>query len=149
MHFEAGHRYRIKLEWTKDQNMETMQLLWKPPASSSATSLWSEVGDGIDYYFVYGPELDKVVAGYRRVTGPGADDPALGAGALAEPAALRDLEGEPRRRRRLPHARHPLRHIVQDWFYWKEDSWGSHEFDPARFPDPDEWVRDIHAEHAR
>ena len=39
----------------------------------------------------------------------GADDPALGAGAVAKPAALRDSEGEPRRRRRLPQARHPLR----------------------------------------
>ena len=38
----------------------------------------------------------------------------------------------------------PFDNIVQDWFYWKEDSWGSHEFDPHRFPDPDEWVRDIH-----
>ena len=33
------------------------------------TSLWSEVGDGIDYYFVYGPKLDRVVAGYRALTG--------------------------------------------------------------------------------
>ncbi len=30
----------------------------------------------------------------------------------------------------------PLDNIVQDWFYWKEDQWGSHEFDPSRFPDP-------------
>ena len=45
-HFEAGHTYRIKLEWSKDQGIETMRLQWKTPASSSATSLWSEVGDG-------------------------------------------------------------------------------------------------------
>ena len=38
----------------------------------------------------------------------------------------------------------PFDNIVQDWFYWKEDTWGSHEFDPKRFPDPDKWVRDIH-----
>ena len=30
----------------------------------------------------------------------------------------------------------PFDNIVQDWFYWKADAWGSHEFDPARFPDP-------------
>ena len=35
-------------------------------SATPSTSLWSEVGDGIDYSFVYGPELDKVVAGYRR-----------------------------------------------------------------------------------
>jgi alpha-D-xyloside xylohydrolase len=33
---------------------------------------------------------------------------------------------------------------VQDWFYWKADQWGSHQFDPARFPDPAGWIRDIH-----
>ena len=49
--------------------METVRLLWKTPAKERSTSLWSEVGDGVDYYFVYGPALDRVVAGYRRLTG--------------------------------------------------------------------------------
>src|SRR6185503_12383106 len=71
---QAKRRHKIKLEWTKDQNQETVQLLWKPPLplpnpAPASTSLWSEVGDGIDYTFVYGPDVDKVVAGYRRVTG--------------------------------------------------------------------------------
>jgi alpha-D-xyloside xylohydrolase len=47
------------------------------------------------------------------------------------------------RRRKIP-----FDNIVQDWFYWKEDSWGSHEFDPARFPDPDGWIKAIHEQHA-
>ncbi len=38
----------------------------------------------------------------------------------------------------------PLDNIVQDWFYWKEDQWGSHEFDPARYPDPDGMVKELH-----
>ena len=29
----------------------------------------SEVADVIDYYFFYGPDLDKVIAGYRELTG--------------------------------------------------------------------------------
>jgi alpha-D-xyloside xylohydrolase len=39
--------------------------------------------------------------------------------------------------------------IVQDWMYWKEDSWGSHEFDKTRFPDPDGWIKSIHDLNAR
>ena len=31
--------------------------------------MWSEVGEGIDYYFIYGPEIDQVVAGYPALTG--------------------------------------------------------------------------------
>ena len=30
----------------------------------------------------------------------------------------------------------PVDNIVQDWNYWKLDSWGSHEFEAARYPNP-------------
>jgi alpha-D-xyloside xylohydrolase len=42
----------------------------------------------------------------------------------------------------------PFDTIVQDWQYWRPDAWGSHEFDRTRFPDPDGWVKAIHAQHA-
>jgi len=32
-------------------------------------SLWSEVADNVDYTFFYGPSLDAVIGGYRRLTG--------------------------------------------------------------------------------
>ena len=147
---EAKRRHKIRLEWSKDQGMETVQLLWKTPAPrSETTSLWSEVGDGIDYYFVYGPELDKVVAGYRRITGPAPMIPrwALGLWQSRQryetaKASLDVVDGF--RSRGIP-----FDNIVQDWFYWKEDTWGSHEFDKLRFPDPDGWIRKIHEKHAR
>jgi alpha-D-xyloside xylohydrolase len=172
---EAKRRYKIRLEWSKDQGMETVQLLWKTPldmgssedpitprdgtrpaklaaphaTSPQTTSLWSEVGDGIDYYFVFGPELDKVVAGYRRITGPAPMIPrwALGLWQSRQryetaKASLDVVDGF--RSRGIP-----FDNIVQDWFYWKEDTWGSHEFDKLRFPDPDGWVRKIHEKHAR
>jgi alpha-D-xyloside xylohydrolase len=152
---EAGRRAKIRLEWSKDQNMETVQLLWKPPAATTpgapapTTSLWSEVGDGVDYYFVFGPELDGVVAGYRRVTGPAPMLPRWALGLWqsrqryeTSKQSLDVVDGF--RKRGIPFDT-----IVQDWFYWKENAWGSQEFDPARFPDPDRWVRDIHAKHSR
>jgi len=174
---EANRRTKIRLEWSKDQNMETVQLLWKTPLnmepsegsmtsrdgtqraklaaphatvpSPQSTSLWSEVGDGIDYYFVYGPQLDNVVAGYRRITGPAPMIPrwALGLWQSRQryETAKESLDAVDGFRSRGI----PFDNIVQDWFYWKEESWGSHEFDPIRFPDPDGWVRKIHDKHAR
>ncbi len=149
---EGKRRHKLRLEWSKDQNMETVQLLWKPPApaaTSPSTSLWSEVGDGIDYTFVYGPDLDRVVAGYRRITGQAPMIPRWALGLWqsrqryeTSKQSLDVVDGF--RARGIP-----FDNIVQDWFYWKEDSWGSQAFDPARFPDPDKWVRDIHARHAR
>jgi alpha-D-xyloside xylohydrolase len=144
VHLEAGHRYRLKLEWTRDQGEETMQLFWKTPAPSPDTSLWSEVGDGVDYYFMYGPEIDQVIAGYRRVTGEAPLMPLWAYGLWqcrqryeTQQQSLDVLEGF--RSRNIP-----IDNIVQDWFYWKADQWGSHEFDPARFPDPEGWIKTIH-----
>ena len=48
------------------------------------------------------------------------------------------------RRRRIP-----VDNIVQDWQYWLDDQWGSHEFDPARYPDPEGMLDSVHAMHGR
>lgn len=150
VHLEAKHRYSLKLEWTRDQGEETMQLFWKTPAVSADTSLWSEVGDGIDYYFMYGPEIDQVIAGYRRISGQAPMMPRWAFGLWqcrqryeTQQQSLDILEGF--RSRNIP-----IDNIVQDWFYWKADQWGSHQFDPQRFPDPEGWIRTIHDKyHAR
>jgi len=147
IHFEAGHQYHLKLEWTKEQGMETLQLFWKKPSPDTGTSLWSEVGEGIDYYFVYGPELNRVVAGYRQITGQAPMMPEWAFGLWqcrqryqTQQESLDVLAGY--RQRGIP-----IDNIVQDWFYWKEDQWGSHQFDPARFPDPVGWIRGLHTKY--
>ncbi len=135
VHLEVKHHYRLKLEWTRDQEEETMQLFWKTPAVNADTSLWSEVGDGIDYYFMYGPEIDQVIAGYRRISGQAPMMPRWAFGLWqcrqryeTQQQSLDIFEGF--RSRNIP-----IDNIVQDWFYWKADQWGSHQFDPERFPD--------------
>jgi alpha-D-xyloside xylohydrolase len=144
----AGRRYAIKVEWSKDQG-DTCQLRWKTPNPSSDTSLWSEVGDGVDYYFLYGPDLDAVVAGYRHVTGQAPMMPRWAFGFWQSRERYKtqqeslDVLAEFRRR----HI--PLDVMVQDWQYWKIDQWGSHQFDKERFPDPDAWIRQIHEQHAK
>jgi alpha-D-xyloside xylohydrolase len=149
VHLEAKHRYRVGLEWTKDQDgLVAMNLTWKTPSPEQTTSLWSEVGDGIDYYFVYGPEPDQVIAGYRQITGPAPMMPVWAFGLWQSrqryktaQESLDVIDGF--RSRNIP-----FDNIVQDWFYWRENAWGSHEFDPARFPDPAGWVRSVHNKHA-
>ncbi|HET7535541.1 MAG TPA: TIM-barrel domain-containing protein, partial [Candidatus Didemnitutus sp.] len=145
---EAGKHHRVKMEWIRDQTMPTVRLRWKTPPHDDATSLWSEVGEGIDYYFVYGPKLDEVVAGYRRLTGAAPLMPVWAFGLWQSRQRYEtsqqslDVVTEFRKRRI------PFDNIVQDWFYWKADAWGSHQFDPERFPDPDAWVKAVHAQHA-
>jgi alpha-D-xyloside xylohydrolase len=144
VHFNAGQRYHLKMEWTKEQGMETVELLWKTPSHSPDTSLWSEVGKGIDYYFVYGPELDKVIAGYRQITGPAPMMPEWIFGFWQSRQRYKTQQESLDVLAKYRSLGVPIDNIVQDWLYWREDQWGSHEFDPTRFPDTDGWIRDIH-----
>ena len=144
---EAGHKYSIKIE-TDNEQESTFKFLWKTPPASHNTSLWSEVGDGEDYYFVYGPKIDDVIAGYRFLTGRANMMPQWAFGLWQSrqryETAQQSLDVLSEFRRREI----PFDNIVQDWQYWKPDSWGSHEFDHSRFPDPDGWIKAIHAQHA-
>jgi alpha-D-xyloside xylohydrolase len=155
---QANKRYPIKVEWSREQGT-VLQLQWKTPVSASAarnpactcgapTSLWSDVGDKIDYYFVYGPKADKIIAGYRQLTGAAPMMPIWAFGLWQSrqryETARQSLDVVAGFRQR--HI--PFDNIVQDWQYWPRDKWGSHEFDRARFPDPDAWVKAIHEQHA-
>lgn len=144
---QAGRRCRLRLDWTRDQGADTMRLFWKTPSADASTSLWSQVGDGLDYDFVYGPSLDTVIAGYRRLTGTAPLMPQWAYGLWqsreryqTQQQSLEVVDGF--RSRGIP-----FDNIVQDWFYWPAAEWGSHTFDPARFPDPVGWIDTIHARH--
>lgn len=143
----AGKHYSLRIE-TDGENQSLMHFLWKPPVASTGTSLWSEVGDRVDYSFVYGPSLDSVVAGYRTLTGRAVMMPqwifGLWQSRQRYETAKQSLDVVHEFRTR----KIPFDNIVQDWQYWKPDSWGSHEFDRTRFPDPKGWIDAIHAQHA-
>ncbi|HVT81047.1 MAG TPA: TIM-barrel domain-containing protein, partial [Phycisphaerae bacterium] len=151
--FAANSKHKIKIEFVKDQG-NTISLTWKAPdaQTNGNTSLWSQVAGGIDYYFIYGGTgagaIDKVIAGYRTLTGQAPMMPQWAFGLWqcrqryeTQQASLDVIKGF--RDRKIP-----FDNIVQDWMYWRQDDWGSHNFDPQRFPNPDQWVKDIHAQNA-
>ena len=115
-----------------------------PEPDRHSLTLSSELGHGLDYYFVGGSNLDEVIAGYRTLTGKAPIMPkwAYGFWQSRQRYETQDqLLGVLReyRKRGLP-----LDNIVQDWLYWPQDSWGCHCFDPARFPNPQAMVDEIH-----
>jgi len=104
----------------------------------------SEVADVIDYYFIYGPETDKIVAAYRELTGPA---PMFGKWAYGfwqcknRYKSQEEILGVARKYREL-HL--PADNIVQDWFWWNHK--GEHVFN-KNYPDPKGMVDDLHKEN--
>jgi alpha-D-xyloside xylohydrolase len=116
--------------------------------STGTTSFWSEVADNIDYYFFYGPTMDREIAGYRQLTGQA---PLYGKWAYGywqskeHYASRNELMGiaHQYRKRRIP-----IDNIIQDWQYWGDNSnWSGMTFDPTRYPRPQEMIDKLHKEN--
>jgi alpha-D-xyloside xylohydrolase len=144
VHLEAGKQYPLKVTNTAGT---TMELRWKKP-SPPATSLWSEVGEGIDYYFIYGPEIDQVIAGYRSLTGPATMLPDWAFGFWQSKNKYNTQDEILKTVAEFRRRQIPMDTIVQDWQYWPIDKWGDHEFEASRYPDPDAMIKSIHDQHA-
>jgi alpha-D-xyloside xylohydrolase len=109
----------------------------------------NEAGAGIDYHFIVGPEADQVVAGYRWLTG---DAPMMARWTWGFWQSREHYEnqewvlGVARTYRAMDV---PIDAVVIDWQHWRPGEWGAMKFDPARFPDPAEMVREASAMHVR
>jgi len=128
----------VKIEWIPDGGESYLTANWLPPADEgweNTFSFDSEAGHQIDYYLVTGKNMDEVISGYRELTGKAPIVPkwAMGFWQSRERYKTQDeiinTVAEFRKRKI------PLDNIVLDWSYWKQDDWGSQEFDTTRFPD--------------
>jgi len=143
-HLEAGKKYPLKVTNTDGT---TVELRWKKP-TPPVTSMWSEVGEGIDYYFIYGPEVDRVIGGYRALTGQATMLPDWAFGFWQSKNKYNTQDEILKTVAEFRRRQIPLDTIVQDWQYWPIDKWGDHEFEASRYPDPDAMIKGIHDAHA-
>ena len=108
----------------------------------NALYLTSEVADVVDYYFLFGPEFDQIIAGYRELTGAA---PLFGKWAYGfwqcknRYKTQEEILGVAHKYREL-HI--PVDNIVQDWFWW--NTMGEPVFDKKRYPDPKGMIDDLH-----
>ena len=109
-----------------------------------ALYLSSEVADQMDYYFLYGPDFDKLISQYRELTGKA---PLFGKWAYGfwqcknRYDSQQELETIAQKYRDL-HI--PLDNIVQDWFWW--NTMGEPVFN-KNYPDPKGMVDKLHKDH--
>jgi len=152
LNLEKGKRYPVRIEWKPDGGVSYISLKALSPISEeeqNQLAIWSEAARQIEYYFIAGDNMDGVIKGYRTVTGKSPIMPkwAMGYWQSRERYKTQDeLLGVVKeyRQRNIP-----IDNIVQDWSYWKVDDWGSHDFDPARFPDPKAMIDSVHAMNAK
>ncbi len=149
---EKKKRVQLRIEWQPDGGESYCGLRVAKPRSQQEReqlSIWSEMARDMDYYFIAGETMDKVISGYRTLTGKASLYPkwVLGFWQSREryksSAEIEETLSEFRRR----HI--PIDNIVQDWNYWKLDSWGDHTFEASRFPNPQAMLDSIHQMHGR
>lgn len=113
------------------------------------TSFESEVGDCIDYYFLYGGNADGVVAEMRRLTGEVPMFPLWTYGfwqSRERYKSQEELLGVLRKYRELNI---PIDGMIQDWQYWGNNYlWNAMEFMNADFSRPQEMMDEIHDRNA-
>lgn len=142
---EEAKKYPFKIEWLSQGGYIGLDYLSPlDTKEKNELSFYSEVADEINYYFIYGEKVDDIIKGYREITGEAPIMPkwAMGLWQCREryktQEELLSVVKEFRKRKI------PLDNIVQDWRYWEDDKWGSHEFDPKRFPDPEGMINELH-----
>ena len=140
-----GVREQLRIEWQPDGDVSYCGLrVAKPNKDQQKLSVWSEMAKDMDYYFIAGQNADEVISGYRTLTGKAPVYPkwALGFWQSREryktSAEIEQTLAEFRKRQI------PCDNIVQDWNYWVEDQWGSHQFEPSRFPNPQAMLDSVH-----
>jgi len=147
LEMQAGKKYDIKLEWIHSGGYIGLKCLTpENEATKNKVSLYSEVADQIDYYFVHGNNLDQVISGYRTITGKAPMMPKWAMGFWQSREHYNSQDDILSTVKEFRNRKIPLDNVVQDWFYWKEDQWGSHEFDPARYADPKGMIQSLHAD---
>jgi len=149
---KAGKKYDIKLEWFPDGGVSYIGLKALSPVPADQQddiSFWSEMGKQVNYYFMKGGSMDDVISRYRQLTGKAQVMPrwAMGFWQSRERYKTQDELLNTLAEFRKRHI--PIDNIVQDWSYWPVEKWGSHDFDPARFPDPEGMIDQVHENNAR
>ncbi|MDE6415814.1 MAG: alpha-xylosidase, partial [Duncaniella sp.] len=125
---EKGKRVPVRIEWQPDGDVAYCGLRVYPAADTAASKRmrwWGEMQDMIDYYFIYGEDMDEIISGNRELTGRAPIMPkwAMGYWQSREKYNTADevlSTVDEFRRRNIP-----LDNIVIDWLHWPQDAWGS------------------------
>ena len=149
---KKGKKTQLRIEWQPDGGESYCGLRVAKPRSEKERgqlSIWNEMAQDMDYYYIYGQDMDEVISGYRTLTGKAPVYPKWVLGFWQSRERYKTQDEVLSTLREFRERQIPIDNIVQDWNYWPEDQWGSHQFETSRFPDPQLMLDSIHAMHGR
>lgn len=106
--------------------------------------LYTEADREMDFYFIFGGDMDGVIRGYRFLTGKAVMLPKWAFGYIQSQeryetaSEICEIAKEYRKRGIGLDA------IVLDWSSWEDGMWGQKTFDASRFPNPAEMTKCLH-----
>jgi alpha-D-xyloside xylohydrolase len=149
-YFNKGEKIPIKIEWTPEGGESYLSLKWQEPLTreeQNSFSFSSEAGQQVDYYFIYGKNMDEVISGYRTLTGKAPIVPKWALGFWQSRERYKTEDEILSTINEFRQRKIPIDNIVLDWSYWKEAKWGSQNFDNTRFPSPDSMIDVLHKKY--
>jgi alpha-D-xyloside xylohydrolase len=124
------------------KSSNTPKLSWKK--TDNTTTYRSPNAKDLDYVVFYGKNADEVISTYRNLSGNVPMLPLWAYGFWQ--CRERYTSGkhlvqtiEEFRKRNLP-----VDVIVQDWQYWGKNGWGVPKFDTTNYPNPEQFIRQLH-----
>lgn len=150
LELKKDKKTKIKIEWIPDGGESYLGLTCLPPLPESLKNtfaLSSESGASVNYYFIGGANADQVISGYRTVTGKAVLMPKWAMGFWQSRERYKTQDEILSTVKEFRDRKIPLDNIVLDWSYWKQPEWGSQQFDPSRFADPDGMIKSLHKQN--
>lgn len=111
--------------------------------------LYTEADPEMDYYFISGSNFDKLISGYRFLTGKAAILPQWAYGFIQSQERYETQEEILRIAAEYRKREIGLDGLVLDWCSWEEGMWGQKSFDKERFPDVKAMTDELHEKGIR
>lgn len=108
---------------------------------------YTEADEELNYYFIYGPSFDRIIKGYRKLTGKASMLPRWAFGYIQSQERYETQEEILRTASEIRKRHIGADTIVLDWHYWEGRLWGQKSFDMSRFPAPEEMIERLHDDH--
>ena len=119
------------------------------PENTNAMTLSSEVGDGVDYYFMLGGSVDGNIAEMRTLSGQVPMFPLWTFGYWQSKERYKSAKELLDVVKHYRDSQIPLDGIIQDWQYWGSNyTWNAMEFIAEDFKDGKKMIDEVHGMNA-